>query len=138
MRRQYTIITLFALLILSPILSLKAQHSSKEYEEGVIFLKLKNSSGIVLPEIESKGEMGLIAKSNLNGLASILTKYQTTKLLRPFTVLKNPDLDNTYKIYFDQKGLEMDLILELQELGYVDFAERTLVPENLLKVHSSL
>lgn len=124
MRHHYILSAFFSIVFLLVSSALVAQTSSPNHVDGAIYFKIKNNAGIVLPDVQSVDELDKLTSMGLTDLANLFQIYGLTSLERPFTILHNEDLDNTYELEFDQIGLELELVDRLSNLAYMDYAER--------------
>src|SRR5688572_753705 len=96
-----------------------SQNTYKEYEDGSIYVKLRND---VFTEIRSVNE-----KVDLNDvpfLSAVRTKYRITEVVKPFYSAKTPELDRTYRIEFTDHTNVDQLIKELYQDATIEYAEK--------------
>lgn len=97
-------------------------HSSPAtaYREGMIFLKLKNSTHLTLPNYE-RGKRA----DNYPLLGSLISEYGITKVYRPFATNKDPNIQRTYRIEFSANNASVfSLMRDLSALQEVEYAEQ--------------
>lgn len=110
--------------------AITAQNVFSEYQDGRIWLQVKNDVRINLPLVEDPQNLPM---GTLPFLSSIGKDHPLTHLSRPFFAAKNsPQLQRTYLLEFSDQANVMNIIAELRQTGQVDCAER--VPLN----HSTL
>ena len=91
------------------------QTIDKDYYDGKMYFKFKDNSDKVIENLD--------ALKNHSDISIVLNKYGITKLERPFKVLKTPTFDRTYRIEF-QNYMEIEnMIKELEQLSYMEYAE---------------
>lgn len=96
-----------------------AQTVLENFRDGLIYFKIKNNSNIVIPTFEN-GEKAFIPFPALPG---IIEKYGITEITRPFKT-KHPVMQHTYRAKFTKIHEVEGLIKELQELDYIEYAEK--------------
>lgn len=111
---------LAALLSLSlfSVFSLFAQgQNEKIYEDGMLFMKIKDNE----PFFNEKDEAQL--NKDFSELADLLREGNVYRIERPFTVLKTPVFDRTYKIFLDADKLDM-IIEKSRNIDYIEYVEK--------------
>lgn len=105
------------LLIMSTLNAQSSQQPVSGYVEGVIYLKIANSSNVLIsyPPPPNVAE---------DSLYEALEKYGTTQVVRPFTLFDTPIFDRCYKIFFTDTSDVLDFINILSSISYVEFAEQ--------------
>lgn len=92
---------------------------NKDFYEGQIFIKLKKGATVQLPEFNKSNGTNPNSSHPLNNM---IQQYGIVKLYRPFTRLQS--MSNVYKAEFKQPSQANQLIKSLQQLSYVEYAEK--------------
>ena len=95
------------------------------YHEGKLYFKLHNEAGITLPELSSKEELILLEAYQVPALVALFRQFEVYQLERAFDGMGSADLDNTYTVLFEKKGLGVELMDRLMGLSIIDYAERS-------------
>lgn len=96
-----------------------AQTIDKDYYDGRIYLKIKESAQLQLPMLESTLE-----RHSYPYFTGILTEFGVYELDRPFPNLRSAVFENTYEIKFDQVEKVEELIRALATEAVVEYAEK--------------
>lgn len=131
----YTKNWIFYLLIcffLTSATQIQAQTLNKDYWDGQVFFKIHNKSQVTLSDYNH-------LYTNVNQPAwmqELINTYDITLVTRPFTKLRTPVFERTYKIYFNNATDVQQLIRDLEAIDIIEYAERvpyertTLVPDD--------
>ncbi len=110
--------------IISMLLLLHVAWGQKAtFNEGKLYLKLQNEAGVILPEMRSDEDLILLESYNLPELASLFNRFEVYHLERAFDGMGSAELDNTYTLLFERKGMEIELMDRLMRLSIVEYAE---------------
>ncbi len=116
---------LFVCLLLTIcVQTMTAQTTSKFYQDGKIFLKLKETSQIQLPSINSKSELKEYPYFN-----ELFLKVKTNKIFQPFTHLKSEVFQDLYQIEFEKNEQIEDFIKDLKKDNRVEYVEPVPIDE---------
>lgn len=91
---------------------------SQHYQDGVIYLKIKNSS---LVELNIPSAIG---SPEENAIHQTLQNYQVSKVEKPFEVYNTAVFDRIYKVYFPQVNDISNLMSDLNSFSFVEKTER--------------
>ncbi len=108
----------FLFLFFFPCLSYANNTSSTPplYQAGKIYLKIKDNSSV---------ELGLPnSNSNPAKIETLFLQYGVTKIIKPFKVYAKPKFDRIYRITFDEQNLVEDFIRGLENIAYIQYAEK--------------
>lgn len=94
--------------------------SNVAYEDGAIYLKVKDTSGFQIQFPYPSGWQYI-------PVYRYMAAYGVTNLEKPFNVLSNTRLDRIYKVYFTATGQTDQFISSLESISYIEYAEK--VPE---------
>ncbi|MEZ4883328.1 MAG: S8 family serine peptidase [Chitinophagales bacterium] len=106
------------LLLTLCVLELSAQKVEEIYCEGKIFLKLKSTSQVELPAINSKSDVNAYPY-----FKDLLQKFKAYKLFRPYKNLKSSTFQNLYQIEFEEDKQIEAFIRDLKKQDMVDYVE---------------
>ena len=109
----------FASIFLIVLPSAFSQTTYRNYQDGKIYLKLKNNVAVNLPEYDAKHPV-----KYPNEFVKIIRKYSITSIRKAFPHLNTEDLNHTYTIQFYQQAKVEELIKALQKINDVDYAEK--------------
>jgi subtilisin family serine protease len=121
-RKFITVIT-----ISSAAAAASGQTVYKDCEDGKIWLKLKNEVSWKLPAYSSSQKQ---SPSSYPIALPLLSKHSVTEIFQPFPLLTSKELQQTYQISFENIFGVDELIEQLQQLPFIEYAER--VPLNTL------
>ncbi len=93
----------------------------EEFWEGAIFMKIADDSDLFLPDYDGKD-----TKLNRDYplIQHLLVDYDIQKISRPFSSLKTPVFDRTYKIEFNATSKTDALMRALNKLEAVAYTEK--------------
>ncbi|MGK0389353.1 MAG: serine protease [Maribacter sp.] len=117
MQLKSTILVVLATLFIS--ISSYAQTVHPDYQDGKIYLKIKDNSDFIFRSMDE-----VQANKRFRDLYYIFNQYQVTKSGRPFLVLNTPIFERTYKLEFQDPSQVYNLIKELERVDFVEYAER--------------
>jgi parallel beta-helix repeat protein len=103
------------LFMLTQIPILKGQTIDKKYVDGVIHLKIKDESNLILRSPESTGD---------GPLTKVFKQYMVYRIERPYLALKTSRFDRWYKVYFSNTAKVDEFIKALSTLKIVELAEK--------------
>jgi PKD repeat protein len=112
---------LLTLLFLSFLFVAHAQNpadNQAKYVTGEVFVMLNPSSNKDISYDPASQDL----KTDIP--TSVLKKYGITKIRKPFTMLKDAALQNTYVVYFQQNSETEKLLRTLKKLDFVNLVER--------------
>ncbi len=89
--------------------------------DGQVFAKVVNSSMVAALPIYNAGEP--INQFSLE-IQTLINTYGIKKIKKAFSFRNNTDVDNIFKIEFDNFSQISNLIVDLQNLNYIQFAEK--------------
>ncbi|MFN8714087.1 MAG: S8 family serine peptidase [Bacteroidota bacterium] len=101
--------------MLTQIPILKGQTIDKKYVDGVIHLKIKDESNLILRSPESTGD---------GPLTKVFKQYMVYRVERPYLALKTSRFDRWYKVYFSNTAKVDEFIKALSTLKIVELAEK--------------
>jgi hypothetical protein len=96
------------------------------YEDGVIYLKVQNTSTIVLNDFNGN------TASLRPEFIPLQSSYSITSIKRPFMQSSSIDLQKTYEIKFSNVNGTNALLASLQALSYAQYAEK--VPKHFVSL----
>ena len=122
MRKTLTLLLLFITSLLT------AQTVDTNHVDGVIYVKVKDTSSILLDPYSN----------NNSSLNNMITTYGIDSMKQCFPGI-NTTLDKTYRIYFNQIFMVDNLISDFQNLFFIEYAEyapiyrtqATLIPDDI-------
>ncbi|MEM9984977.1 MAG: S8 family serine peptidase, partial [Bacteroidota bacterium] len=88
------------------------------FQPGVLYLKIKNESNLVLPTVDE-----ILDREYPAEWVSLVESYGITELTRSLRSLKTPVFDRVYRLRFDAWEKKEDLIEKISTLPYVEYAE---------------
>lgn len=116
----------FVVLLLSATLSCSvvAQTIYREYEDGSIYVKLKDDVAV----IRSANEKMKLEDARF--LSAVRKKYQITEVSKPFFNAKTPGLDRTYRVNFADAANVDAILQEFTNDPTIEYAEK--IPLNYI------
>jgi subtilisin family serine protease len=113
-----------------------AQTIDKNFVDGVVYFKIEDASGVVLPEYKGESEIRRVFK-DFPEIASILSEVSANELVRPFKT-PCPKVQKTYRLSFD-KIEDADIVIrELSNIRYIDYSEKAPLYEIFMISNDSL
>lgn len=106
-----TVLTVFSLL--GSFFPAKSQTVHPDFTDGWVYAKIKDDSAVELPLNGTDPEFN-----------AIVSDYGIVSITQPFSGI-NTVLDKTYRIIFTQQVLIDSLIYDLQNLPYIEYAEKS-------------
>lgn len=122
-----------AVYMMIPSLSLVAQVHHPWQLDGQIYFKLKNDFKFEVRHTEGKVDL----KEMQGLLGHLYAKYEVHKLEKPFWSTTSFELQRTYQLYFQKIHQIDELIKEMEQLSFIEYAEpvplmkTTLTPNDL-------
>lgn len=114
-RRLLRSALLCILVMLTQVPLLKGQTINKNYVDGVIHLKIKDESNLIIRSPESTGD---------GPLTKVFKQYMVYRVERPYLALKTSRFDRWYKVYFSNTTKIDEFIKALSTLKIVEMAEK--------------
>ena len=109
---------LFAIVFLVGGLSGYGQLRPGDLQPGVLYLKIKNESNLVLPAVDE-----ILDREYPAEWVSLIENYGITELTRSLKPLKTPVFDRVYRLRFDGWEKNEDLFSKISSLPYVEYVE---------------
>jgi len=112
-------------------LSLDAQKKDPRYWEGVVYFQLKPELNQRLQSYDrnkNKGRALQAAYQDFPQIRSVLENHQVKTLDMAFKALPSPNIQNIYRLEFDDHANVSDILETLQKSSRIAFAERA--PKN--------
>lgn len=100
-----------------------AQTVFENYRDGLIYFKVKDNSNVVIPTLKTGQKVSGTLYERYSGLSLMISEYGITEIARPFKT-KHPVMERTYRVKFSNIQKIEKLIAELQELDYIEYAEK--------------
>jgi len=101
------------------LLGLAGRLFAQDYQAGVIYLKIADTSNVEItfpPPTNFSGDVALIYQ--------IFDDYDVTEVEKPFAVLATTRLERIYRVYFDDSNDVSAFISDLDTLDVVEYAEQ--------------
>ena len=125
--KKYLFLTAF---LLTSILSITAQTVYPDYQDGKIYIKIKDSYIVSSKLDENPRNLSL---STLPFIEAIASKHQIAKLSKPFFAAKtSATLQKTYLLQFNDYNSVNSLIREIKTFANVEYAEKVPLPRTFL------
>ena len=116
---QHAIYALIICLFLVPFSNSFAQHVHPHYQDGHIYLKLKEHSHLRIPDVKTLRE-----SEDLAAMAKLIDAYGITDIKLAFPELHTAVFNRTYEISFSNIQNVGALMESLEALSEVEYAER--------------
>lgn len=117
----------FSFLLICYTSSIQAQQIYKEYQDGKIWFKLKDSHPILHPASLAgyQSQTDGLPFSTLPFIQELSKQYSFTRLLQPFYTAKSSDeLKRTYELHFSDIQQVEAIIKDLVKSGMLEYAEK--------------
>lgn len=106
-------------ILITFFISIFAVTVNAQYEDGVIYLKMSDSSSMELDYPLPAGFNG-----NVPAIYEIFKNYNVTSVHKPFQLFSAPKFNKIYEVNFNDITRANGLISELEALQYVEYAEK--------------
>ncbi len=93
--------------------------TTPEYVEGQIFVKIKNEANVTLPTFQADN-----IPVKYPALRDVVNTYKIQTLSKPFEKLNSETLQNTYLLTFNKQDNVEQLIKEIENISYIEYAEK--------------